>query len=252
MLARNIDEVIALLDRMISITSQASCPIGYFPVLYKKVTLAIKEAIAHNLFDDCQRMEKLNVIFANRYFSAYNLFQRGQQPPQSWSQAFETAHNSNATVLQHLLLSINAHINYDLGVAAAQVAPGIEIETLKTDFYRINTILFGLIEGFQKELNRVSPIIGLCNTFARKQDTRLAISNLKRVRDSAWQFALAYAKANPEKQAIMLKERDEYTAWVAQDIRKPVWILMVLIQFIKAFEGNNEQQNILVLNGPWI
>ena len=43
---------------------------GYFATLYRKVTIQVKKGIADNFFDDGPRMERLDVILANRYTQA--------------------------------------------------------------------------------------------------------------------------------------------------------------------------------------
>ena len=83
-------------------------------------------------------MEKLDVIFANRYIKAYYQYQTQQPTSKSWEAAFVEADNYWIIVLQHLLLGMNAHINLDLGIAAAQISPKDEIHSLQNDF---NTII---------------------------------------------------------------------------------------------------------------
>lgn len=43
---------------------------GYFAVLYRKVTAKVKEGIAAGFFDDPGPMERLDVLFADRYLDA--------------------------------------------------------------------------------------------------------------------------------------------------------------------------------------
>lgn len=67
----SINEVINELEKIISESEKTNNPLGYFAVLYRKVTIKVKEGIEYNLFDDSPRMEKLDVIFAKRYIDAY-------------------------------------------------------------------------------------------------------------------------------------------------------------------------------------
>ena len=50
---------------------------------------------------------------------------------QCWSVAFHAAHRRPPIIFQHLLLGMNAHINLDLGIACAEVAPGPAIDDLE-------------------------------------------------------------------------------------------------------------------------
>jgi len=44
----------------------------------------------------------------------------GQTPTESWVKAFDATEFWWLIVLQHLLMDMNAHINLDLGIAAAE------------------------------------------------------------------------------------------------------------------------------------
>ncbi len=47
--------------------------LGYFAALYKRITIAIRTAVAQNLFQNGPRMQLFDVTFASRYFAALNL-----------------------------------------------------------------------------------------------------------------------------------------------------------------------------------
>ena len=67
---KSIDQVIAALNSIILDTEVNNSVLGYFAVLYKKVTIKVKEGIAEGFFDDGPRMEALDVVFAKRYIEA--------------------------------------------------------------------------------------------------------------------------------------------------------------------------------------
>src|SRR5687768_12658552 len=135
--AQTIDEVLAQLDEVIRRARQESDRLGYFATLYRNVTLKVKEGITAGLFEDGNRMERLDVTFANRYLAALDSFRCGQQSSKCWRTAFDTAATWPPIVLQHLLLGMNAHINFDLGIAAQEVAPGQALPSLRKDFDQI-------------------------------------------------------------------------------------------------------------------
>ncbi|RDV14519.1 hypothetical protein DXT99_14050 [Pontibacter diazotrophicus] len=107
------DEVITALDNIIQQSISTNDRAGYFAVLYYLVTCRVKEEIIHHEFDDGPRMERLDVLFANRYLEAWHLWKEGRQPTASWGVAFRSATLAPAIILQHLLLGVNAHINLD-------------------------------------------------------------------------------------------------------------------------------------------
>ena len=105
--------------------------------------MAINEGIKNGYFEDAERMEKLDVIFANRYLNAYSTFTKGSIS-NCWQTAFDAAKNDKLTVFQHLLLGINAHINLDLGIAAAHTCNRSTIDAMQEDFTKINILIASL------------------------------------------------------------------------------------------------------------
>lgn len=65
-------------------------------------------------------MERLDTLFAERYFDAVTPRDAESRPTASWHLTFQAGSQWRPLVLQHLLVGINAHINLDLGVAAAR------------------------------------------------------------------------------------------------------------------------------------
>src|SRR5947209_12113902 len=103
--------VVERLQAIVQECARAGDRLGYFAALYQRVTMRVRDGIAAGEFQDGARMEALDVAFANRYLDAYDALRAGDQPSRSWLCAFEAARGGGATVLQHLLLGMNAHIN---------------------------------------------------------------------------------------------------------------------------------------------
>src|SRR5271163_4405588 len=72
--AENVDDVLRNVDQIIDWSINANSHLGYFAVVYKRVTLAIREAINDGQFDDGHRVARLDVVFAQRYFDALNAY----------------------------------------------------------------------------------------------------------------------------------------------------------------------------------
>ena len=68
--ATSIDGVITELDKIIEWSKLHQSRIGYFASLYRNMTLAVQQGITNKIFDNGERMEQLDVIFANRYIQA--------------------------------------------------------------------------------------------------------------------------------------------------------------------------------------
>lgn len=103
-------------------------------------------------------MERLDVIFARRYLDALAQW-RGHAESQRLLGLlpFERAASRRPTVLQHLLLGMNAHINLDLVSLRPRPAPGDQLPALYDDFCRINAILADLTGNVQTALTEVWP-----------------------------------------------------------------------------------------------
>jgi len=174
--ATTIDNVIRSLDGIIDWAWQQKSRAGYFAAFYRRVTRAVKDGIGSGHFQNGPRMERLDVVFANRYLQAFEQFRAAQPPTQSWQVAFAAASDWYPIVVQQLLVGMNAHINLDLGIAAATVAPGDQISGLQHDFNEINAVLAELVGTVEKEIGEVSPWIALLQTFGLRTEPRSSTS----------------------------------------------------------------------------
>ncbi|KFA93861.1 DUF5995 family protein, partial [Archangium violaceum] len=206
--AQNINGVISQLETIIDECVATGDRLGYFAALYNRVTLAVRDGIQKNQFDDGQRMERLDVTFANRYLTAYAQFRTGELPSRSWLHAFTAASNPNLIVLQHLLLGMNAHITLDLGVAAARTCPGSELAPLKGDFDKINTVLATLTPIVEKELQSESFVFDILTHLAPELELKLVGFSMDEARDNAWKLAQSLAPLSPQQQVPLMATRD--------------------------------------------
>ncbi|MCA1758430.1 MAG: DUF5995 family protein [Bacteroidales bacterium] len=185
----SIDDVISILDDIILETEMNNNPLGYFAVLYRKVTVKVKEGIENQFFDDGPRMEKLDIIFARYYIDAYFAWKQNQTVSQSWEKAFFISENKSMLVLQHLLMGMNAHINLDLGIAAAEISTRENIHQLKNDFIKINDILSSQVDEVQFGLSAIWAPLKKILSKTGQVDNYLVDFSMKIARDGAWNFA---------------------------------------------------------------
>ncbi len=206
-----IDEVIGELDTIIAVARREECRTGYFAALYRKVTIEVKRGIEAGAYDDGPRMERVDVHFANRYLDAVGAYRRGEAVSESWRLAFEASQTWSPLVLQHLLLGMNAHINLDLGIAAASVAPGDQLPALHDDFNRINTLLGSLVGDVKAELAQIwRPLAFLDRISGNIEDIGVNFSMVK-ARDAAWELATRLAAQSEEERAASIARRDRWT-----------------------------------------
>lgn len=249
LIARSIDEVLAALDGIIARSIETENRLGYFAALYRKVTAKVKEGIDEGFFDDGPRMERLDVIFANRYLGALDQWERETEPTQAWRVAFEAADRWRPLILQQLLVGINAHINLDLGIAAAETSPGGEIESLMVDFARINEILFGLVRQVQEEIGEVSPWIALLSKIGGWVGDEIIRFSLEIARREAWAFATELAPVEQNRWKPLVDLRDRETALIGQRVLAPGFWLSIGLAVIRARESSDVAHVIRVLQG---
>jgi hypothetical protein len=217
-----------VIDRLTDIATWArrtDSRLGFFPALYRTVTIEVARGIEEGRFEDPERMERLDVIFARRYLDAFDAYQSGKPVPRSWRVAFDASTHWRPIIVQHLLLGMNAHINLDLGIAAATVAPGSQLAALRQDFDDINGILAGLIAAVEMEISAVSPWIHLLSTFGGRIDNELVSFNLGIARRIAWDVATAHAGLGESERQGHLEKVDLAAAAFGRAILQPPALL---------------------------
>jgi hypothetical protein len=238
--SNTIDEVIERLDEILQWAAAEGSRIGYFAALYKGVTVDVREAIASGRFQDGARMGRFDVVFANRYLDALGAYRAGGQPTRSWFFAFESTKGTRPVVLQHLLLGINAHINLDLGVAAAEVSQDGELATLQRDFRTINDILASRVSVIRAQIARVSPLTSLLERVDPNADRAVINFSIERARDQAWTVAELLTCLDPSAWPSRIDVLDRTTTSLARLIRDPPgWVLKGGLGLIRLAERHN-------------
>src|SRR5687768_5213232 len=165
-----------------SIALEADDATGYFPAMYARVTAAVASGIADDRFENGDRMAR----FATRFADAYLRARGAGQPPGSWQAAFDVAGDGRLLVVQHLLLGINAHVNFDLPQVVVDLAGDDDPATLRADFDAVNDVLASTYPLVLRDLGRVSRWV---NVVAASGGGRLFSFSLTVARAQAWQSA---------------------------------------------------------------
>jgi len=231
-----IDDVIRRLTTIVDNAKTDGSRLGYFPALYRKVTVEVRDGIANGVFDDGPRMERLNVVFASRYLDAFDAYREGGALTRSWRFAFDVTGQWWFIVLQHLLLGINAHINLDLGIAAARVAPGTQLPALRGDFNRINGILVSLVGEVQDELARIWTTLRLLNRYLGDVDTAVINFSMERARDHAGSVAQHLAPLTDGDQASRIARLDDDVLALANVVRYPAVVGTLVTKAVRLGE----------------
>lgn len=250
MSANTITEVITQLDAIVKQAEQNSDRAGYFAALYKKVTVATYDKITQKYFDDNERMEKLDVVFANRYLDAYYQYKSGKPCTASWQYAFDATHTWQPMVVDHLIAGMNAHIGLDLGIAAATIAPGSLIHSVHDDFHKMNEVLNGLVNDVKADLYAMWPLSKFVSKLhTGKLENALAGFSMTIARDAAWQVALSYAKLSTDvSRESFIAARDVKVTAFGKKILYPGFFLQTVRYIFRLCEFGSIQKKIKTLD----
>ncbi|HEX2028096.1 MAG TPA: DUF5995 family protein [Nitriliruptorales bacterium] len=245
--AGTLQEVMDALEAVVDRFLQDASRLGYFAALYRTVTSKVAQGIAEGFFDDGERMQRLGVSFANRYLTALHALRTGGRPSRSWQAAFDAASRPAPIVLQHLLLAVNAHINLDLGIAAAEVAPGDTLPALRRDFDRINETLASMLRQVQRQIGEISPWVGLLDLLGGSHDDEIVRFSVEVARTQAWRFAVELAPLARDDWSGPIGARDATVARLARVLLRP-GLLTVGLWGVRARESRDVRRNIRVLS----
>jgi len=161
MTQRDIATVVAGMDaRLVRMPPERS-PQRVFLDTYRRTTLAVGKAIDDAQFEDPEWVERWDVTFADLYLAALDLDLAGSpEVPRPWRLAFDAP--ASLPALRHVLLGINAHINYDLPQALLAVIGDDEfldslvVARRRRDHERIDGVLSGRVAAEDDELGALS------------------------------------------------------------------------------------------------
>lgn len=252
-----ITEVIAAQVDIIREAIRTKSRIGYFASLYMHMTHALRDGAEEGgfrdasglvlTFDDSVRMQRLCTLFASRYLDALQLWQNGERTSRAWDVAFEETRRNNITAIQHLLCGINAHINLDLAIAAAETCKDQDILSMKSDFDVINTIIASLTNTMKRKLHKLSWPMKMLDDVGQNYDDDIAHFSICAARDEAWRCAVEMHGMSDAQRAPYIHALDERTACLGERIISPGLLPNVLLKSIKTFEPSDPAQIIVVL-----
>ena len=164
--------------------------VACFNGLYLRVTEAVRDSRSD--FEAPAFIERLDVVFADFFFQAYDAATANAWVSKAWAPLFELKDHPRVIPLQFALAGMNAHINNDLAYALVQtweelgVEPGPDTPEHR-DFVRVNEIL----ESVEEEVK-----VPLSDTFIRtldiafgQADDWLALWKVAKARADAWERA---------------------------------------------------------------
>ena len=151
-----IDRMAALLESLQAAGDQRR----YFHATYQRTTIAVADRIRDGGFDDAGWVERWDVAFADLYLDALQAALAGRRPARPWEAAFGAP--AELPPLRHVLLGMNAHVNYDLPQALLAVitdeefADPVLLARRKADHRAIDDVLAARVGAEGDELAAIS------------------------------------------------------------------------------------------------
>lgn len=190
-----------------------------FADAYATMTAGMVEAIERGEFGDCVWVDRLLHRFADYYFDAIDLYDSGGECPLVWRHALGAAGAADLHPLQHLFLGINAHINYDLAFALADVLDdwaGLD-DVLRNgrhaDHDAVNLVIARTVDEVQvRVVEPLSPAIGFLDRLMGSVDEWAFSRLIAGWRDDVWHDAVELVEAESPDHRQEVSERIEKRA----------------------------------------
>ena len=151
-----------------------------FLAVYRRVTLAVADALEAGSFEDPAWVSAWDEGFAELFLQAHDADLAGAPVPRPWRLTF--AADPALHPLFHLLLAMNAHINLDLPLSLLAVVPDADfadpdvLARRDRDHQRIDDVLFGRVgaEGTDLawRLRHVDRLLAPANRWAARRFLR--------------------------------------------------------------------------------
>jgi hypothetical protein len=203
-----------------------------FIATYRRTTEAVGRTIERGGFNDPRWVAAWDSAFADLFFVAHDADLAGERPPLPWRLAFDPSERLNS--LQHLLLGMNAHINFDLPQALLAVITDddftdpVLIDRRRRDHERINQILASRVSAEDGQLGGSRRLLDrLLTPLNRASSKRF----LREARQKVWRntFALQQARlAGSDAYRARLTELELLSAAKIADLTAPGQVLLRL------------------------
>ena len=206
----------------------------YFHATYQRTTVAVAEEIKRSGFADPAWVEEWDVAFAGLYLDALEADLAGRRPSRPWAIAFGAP--AALPPLRHVLLGMNAHINFDLPQAIVAVISDAQFDDAallarrEADHRAIDGVLASRVAAEDEELASLGPVPLLDRVLAPLN--RLGTQRfLREARRKVWANATVLSRARrqgPEEYARVLAQLEELSAAKVTALQAPGQVLLKL------------------------
>jgi len=232
---RVIEELIARMAALDEPLAAAGDQRQYFHATYQRTTIAVADELKRGGFADPDWVERWDVAFADLYLDALENDLAGRKLALPWQVAFGAP--AGLPPLRHVLLGMNAHINYDLPQALLAVITDEQFDDAallarrEADHQAIDNVLASRVAAEDDELIRLSGPGPLLDRLLRPFNQRGTQRFLREARRKVWANAIVLSRARrqgPDAYAAVLAQLEELSAAKVTALQAPGQVLLKL------------------------
>jgi hypothetical protein len=232
-----IDALVGRMEGLLAPLEAAGDTGRFFLATYLRTTRAVAEELVRGGFRDPAWVERWDVAFAGLYLDALEDAQAGRRPPRPWAVAFGAGDRDGLPPLRHVLLGMNAHINYDLAQSLLAVIPPRDFDDpellagRRADHEHIDQVLVARVGAEDTELealsgprSRTDRLLQPLNRLATKRflrESRAKVWANARLLDTA-------RRAGPHAYATRLAQLEHLAAARVADLMAPGQVVLKL------------------------
>ena len=231
MIEELIDRMAALLGPLEAAGDQRR----YFHATYQRTTVAVAGELKRGGFADADWVERWDVVFADLYLDALEADLAGREPSRPWAIAFGAP--AGLPPLRHVLLGMNAHINYDLPQALVAVITDEQFDDTallarrEADHRAIDDVLASRVAAEDDELTTLSGPAPLLDRLLRPFNRLGTQRFLREARHKVWANAITLSRARrqgPDAYATVLAQLEDLSAAKVAALQAPGQVLLKL------------------------
>lgn len=236
----SVPELLARMGALLAPLEAAGDEKRHFLATYRRTTVAVEAEIVRGGFVDGPWVERWDVHFAGLYLDALEQWNASRTAPGPWAVAFQAAEDSHRLPpLRHVLLGMNAHVNYDLPqsllatITDDQFADPALVARRGRDHEHIDAILASRVDAEDRELQAVEQpgdrtwLHRLLRPFNQAGTKRF----LREARHKVWrnaQLLAAARRSGPGAFAGSLRELERLSGEKVADLRRPGQVILRL------------------------
>jgi len=186
----SVAEVQAQIEVVVSWARRVGSPMGYFAIWFGRLIEQIDSERNWRRFEQPELIDAVNLLLANRYFDALNLYLEADgEAPLCWQAAFLATQQTELTVFQHLVIGTNAVVQYDLPLVLSSLFDKFPSEEPPQDLSVILALIEDNLRKTQSRFAQQSKIFRMMDAFGRSHNHWFELLDLAEQTVPAWEGA---------------------------------------------------------------